>query len=61
MKKKNVDVPMVFKAKLPGSCKSVANGIADPVARRAYIDAMIDAETTFQSKKRKNERDKNED
>jgi hypothetical protein len=48
-------------ATLPGKCKRVAALIGDKNLRRAYINAMIDAETTFQATKRKQPKERNDE
>lgn len=58
MKKKTESV--VVKATLPGACKRVAAMISDKNARDSYIRMMIDAETTFQTMKRKQPKEKDE-
>lgn len=61
MKKKTEREVVAFKGKLPRYCKRIAAMIPDKAKRRAYIDAMIDAETSFQMAKRQKGREKNED
>jgi hypothetical protein len=60
--KKNAKAEMINKmATLPGMCKRVAALIGDKNLRRAYINAMIDAETTFQATKRKQPKERNDE
>jgi hypothetical protein len=61
MKKNVKEESLNRKVALPGECKRIAAMIGDRVLRRAYINAMIDAETTFQTMKRKQPKEKNDE
>lgn len=60
MKNQRSEVAVVNKETLPGQYKRVAALILDKTAKRAYINAMVDAETTYQYNKKHTSKERKE-